>query len=256
MQDFSRFFTEQVSLIPNSGLLPSYKVLEMALRAGIEKGLWKTGDLLPPERKMASLCGFSVGTVKRAMLELVHQGVLYRRQGSGTFVAGASFSRQQRRYYTFLKDFNEEVADNEVEVLSVNRIAPREDVNAVLRLSPGEELFEVTRSIREEGQRRVLVRSYLSAVRFAGLDELSMNRLLHVPLYLLLEDDYGVVTVRSEELFGALPASRDEAALLGVSEQTPLLLIKTLGYTHGDQPFEYRISFCVTGERYIYRAME
>src|SRR5207302_3763123 len=50
-------------------------------------GRYTHGDTLPSESVIADTLGVSIGTLRRAVDELVHENVLVRRQGRGTFVA-------------------------------------------------------------------------------------------------------------------------------------------------------------------------
>src|ERR687884_1007121 len=45
------------------------------------------GDAIPPERKLATELGVSRPTLRAVIDELVREGMLLRRHGSGTFVA-------------------------------------------------------------------------------------------------------------------------------------------------------------------------
>ncbi len=53
----------------------------------IENGQLKPGEKLPSERDLSLQLGVSRMTVRRAINDLVTNGLVYRRQGSGTFVA-------------------------------------------------------------------------------------------------------------------------------------------------------------------------
>ncbi len=66
---------------------PLYLQLEGVLKREIERGRWKPGEALPPEREMASLLGVSRITLRRALDLLEQQHILVRRQGSGTFLS-------------------------------------------------------------------------------------------------------------------------------------------------------------------------
>ncbi len=68
---------------------PLYRQLAMGLRGLIADGGLRTGDRLPPERALADRLSVSRGTVVRAYDELALDGVVCRRQGSGTTVEGA-----------------------------------------------------------------------------------------------------------------------------------------------------------------------
>ena len=63
--------------------------LERALREAVQSGRLAPGTLLPPSRALASDLGIARNTVAEAYTQLVAEGWLTARQGSGTRVAGA-----------------------------------------------------------------------------------------------------------------------------------------------------------------------
>lgn len=67
--------------------LPLYQQLQRGLRRAIEMKLLAPEDALPPERDLAEEFSVSRITVRKALDGLVSEGLLTRRQGSGTFVA-------------------------------------------------------------------------------------------------------------------------------------------------------------------------
>jgi len=69
----------------SSGDGPLYRQLAAAIRAGLATGA--IGDHLPSERDLASELMVSRTTTVAAYDLLVEDGVLVRRQGSGTFIA-------------------------------------------------------------------------------------------------------------------------------------------------------------------------
>jgi GntR family transcriptional regulator len=76
--------------------LPLYQQLQRGLRRAIETKLLAAEDALPPERELAEEFSVSRITVRKALDGLVSEGLLTRRQGSGTFVASRvekSFSK-------------------------------------------------------------------------------------------------------------------------------------------------------------------
>jgi DNA-binding LacI/PurR family transcriptional regulator len=64
-----------------------YQQLRQDLLARIRRGEFSPGDLLPSEKQLCDRYGVSVTTARRALLELVKEGVVYRRAGIGTMVA-------------------------------------------------------------------------------------------------------------------------------------------------------------------------
>ncbi len=65
---------------------PKYKVLLDLLTRDLLPRHRKTGSRLPSEQGLAAQYGISVGTVRRAMAELVSRGLLVKKQGHGTFI--------------------------------------------------------------------------------------------------------------------------------------------------------------------------
>lgn len=69
-----------------TGALPVYlQISEMLIRE-IEAGHLLDGERLAPERKMAANMNISVGTLRKALLDLENKGLLERRQGSGNYI--------------------------------------------------------------------------------------------------------------------------------------------------------------------------
>jgi len=69
--------------------VPLYAQIRHEIRAGIASGALVTGDRIPSEPELARQFGTTRATVARAMQELVYDGAIVRRVGSGSFVASA-----------------------------------------------------------------------------------------------------------------------------------------------------------------------
>ena len=67
-----------------------YAKIRNDVRNKIISGKYKPGTLLPKESEMILKYNASKLTVKKAMDELVNEGLIIKRRGSGTFVKGLS----------------------------------------------------------------------------------------------------------------------------------------------------------------------
>ncbi len=78
---------------------PLYEQIVEGLKREISEGRLSPGAPLPSFRQLAAELMVSVITVKRAYEELEHEGIIYRKQGLGTFVThdGATRSREVKR---------------------------------------------------------------------------------------------------------------------------------------------------------------
>jgi DNA-binding transcriptional MocR family regulator len=71
------------------GSAPLFRQLARAIASGIERGILGRGTRLPAERTLAAAVVVSRGTAVAAYDVLVADGLIERRQGSGTYVLGA-----------------------------------------------------------------------------------------------------------------------------------------------------------------------
>ncbi|TRY18234.1 LacI family transcriptional regulator [Tessaracoccus rhinocerotis] len=74
----------QTTRLPGGQL--KFHALAEYLRRSIDAGTWVVGSKLPTERELAEATGYSINTVRRAVEELVAEGLLEVRQGAGMFV--------------------------------------------------------------------------------------------------------------------------------------------------------------------------
>ena len=117
---------------------PLYQQIIDGLKRDISEGRLPAGAPLPSFRQLAEELMVSLITVKRAYEELEREGIIYRRQGLGTFVAEAA------------RDRSREVKRQRAETLL--RDAIREATEAGLR---PEEILRLLKSlIRNEGATR------------------------------------------------------------------------------------------------------
>ncbi|HNT34121.1 MAG TPA: GntR family transcriptional regulator [bacterium] len=89
--------TKRILLHPITSAVakPLYQQVVDALKTEITEGRLKSGELLPSFRQLAEQLMVSLITVKRAYEELERQGIIYRRQGMGTFVSEDGQDRNQ-----------------------------------------------------------------------------------------------------------------------------------------------------------------
>lgn len=89
--------TKRLILPPLSPAAPGtlYQQIVDGLRREVSEGRLQPGDTLPSFRALAEDLLVSVITVKRAYEELEREGIIYRRQGLGTFVADHGLDRSR-----------------------------------------------------------------------------------------------------------------------------------------------------------------
>ncbi|MBU0477384.1 GntR family transcriptional regulator [bacterium] len=77
--------------------VPKYEQIKNIIRNEISKGKYAAGSRIPSENKLPKLFNVGKNTVLKAVGDLVNDGILYREQGRGTFVANLHSPRSDSR---------------------------------------------------------------------------------------------------------------------------------------------------------------
>ena len=122
---------------------PRYLQIKNDILHQIQTGDLQPEDRIPSEHQLCKQFHVSRLTVQRAIRELVSEGLLRRAQGSGTFVTNFT----HRFSLIEVRDVVEEIrrlgGKATTEVLLHRRVAPHEDVQKLLEIEPGAEVFHV-----------------------------------------------------------------------------------------------------------------
>ena len=87
-----------ISVDPSSDV-PIFRQIVQQIKTAVAMGRLQPEDPLPSVRQLAVELAVNPNTVARAYLDLEIEGVIYKRQGAGTFVAtqGVRVSKNERR---------------------------------------------------------------------------------------------------------------------------------------------------------------
>ncbi len=234
---------------------PVYFKLQMQLRKEIENGRWAPGQCIPPERILAESHKISIGTVKKAILNLVNEGYLYRIQGKGTFVAGNILDPESLRYYRFLESFADEEIELQIKLLNLIVTKSSEPISSWLRLKANQNLYKLRRAFFWGEKPIVYCISYLPQKMFPDLAKFPKQKFENIPLYIALEENYGLPTIFNRELIKTGRADKDTAEVLAIKKGSPVLFVEMLSFTYKQKPYEYRQSYCVTHTRSLFREL-
>lgn len=87
-----------------SAAQPLYKYIKEDIFRQIKDGVYKPDQCLPSERDFCLIYGTTRMTVRHALNDLVVEGVVYRLQGKGTFVAGTKLVQPLMQVTGFTED--------------------------------------------------------------------------------------------------------------------------------------------------------
>ena len=212
---------------------PRYQQLRRHIAAAIGAGELTPGEHLPPERDLAERAGVSRVTVRKAVAQLVAEGLVEQRQGAGSFVRAPAERLQQS--LSSLVSFTETMQARGI--VSTSRILdrgiftphPAEIVG--LGLSPQEKVARIER-LRSAGETPIaLERSSLPR------DILPRPEAVQQSLYEVLRRD-GTAPTRALQRVTAENLSAEDAALLRLPEGAAALRIVRTAYLASGRPVE------------------
>ncbi len=215
--------------------IPLYVQLGEILRRQIVSGLYAPGEQLPTEKEFCERYGVSTITVRQAVLNLVDEGLLYRRRGKGTFVAEPKLSRDISTIYSFSEDMKRLGLRPSSRVLDL-RLIEADEVKAQLSLpGEGEHVFLIVRLRLADGTPLLLETTYIPSRIAPGLmgKDLSGRS-----LYAILKEDYGVEVSSAVESFESVILDAEEAELLGCPAASAAFHIERTAYDPSGVPVE------------------
>ena len=230
-----------------------YRRVKSILISEIASGVLKPGIKFPNEKALALRFGVSVGTLRRAVEELVAENILVRQQGRGTFVRNLD---QERFLFQFFK-----LADRSgrfeyplVALVSFESAQATSEEAKALGLSGRARVFRIENVLSLKGLPTVHDRISIDAKRFNGLTEAQLTSRSGT-IYELYQRDFGVTVAGADERLRAEKADSRSAALLGLAAGDSVMRIERIAFTVENQPCEWRVSIVDTRQvEYVSRS--
>lgn len=230
---------------------PLYKQMKRRLTDALTRGEWKPGEAIPAERRLSERFRISVGTVRKAIDELVAENILIRQQGRGTFVASHNRDREVFYFFHVVPERGPKQYPD-VQLTAFLRARADREAAEALDIRPGDPVFRVRNLLRLDEAPVILDDITLPAVRFPGLTERRLRE-RRSTIYNLYQESFGISVVRTRERLRATRSDETIATMLDVRAGAPLLQIRRVALTYRDVPIEYRVSL-VNTERHEYWA--
>ncbi|TCK02623.1 GntR family transcriptional regulator [Marinobacterium mangrovicola] len=222
--------------------LPLYQRLRDEIAARIAAGDWLPGGVIPTEAELTKTYGIATGTVRKAVDELVNDGLLQRRQGRGTFVRRPNFDSSFMRFFRQETKNSEGVREvPEGRVLALRSEKPSGDVRDALSLAAGEKVIHMERQRLANG--RVLFHEdiWLPESRFSTLMTIELSAFDNL-LYPFYEEVCEQRIASAHEELVVDVADEKVAGQLCISAGQPIVVIERLASGYDKTPLEYRIS--------------
>lgn len=223
--------------------LPRYQEIRQELLAMLARQHWTVGQAIDAEPALAQRFEVAIGTLRRAVDDLVTEGLLVRRQGKGTFVN--RHSRDRLLFFFFhLAPIDAPKKHPDVRLLSFQRDRARADEAQRLAIVERSPVLRLRNALAVDGRVAAIDDITIAAGRFRGLTE-AIVRNRSSTVYDLYQE-YRQSVARASERLRATAASREIAGLLGIEPGTPVLTIRRLALGLHDDPIEWRVTHVQT----------
>lgn len=219
---------------------PLYKLVKSRIMKGLASGEWGSGEPIPSETKLAQRLEVSIGTVRKAIDELVAEKILVRHQGRGTFVAVHNEDRAMFYFFHIVRNEGTKKYPTS-ELLFFGKGKADLKSATALRIPRGAPVFRFRNLLRIEGQPLILDRITVPQALFPGFNDATLRQ-RESTIYSLYQSRYGINVIRASERVRARQCGKDTARSLNLAIGAPILEILRVAYSYNELPVEYRAS--------------
>lgn len=223
--------------------------LQSIIKDMIESGELKEGDVLLPEREICKEQEISRMTVNKAINALVSEGILYRKQGKGTFVA------QKKKKYQFnnVKGFTEVMKsrgiDIKTDIIKFEILNPEDIIMEKLGIiDKRENVYKIKRIRYVENEPFGYEIAYIPEKVCGGMTK---GMLDDNSLYKILENEYGYKVARVEQIIDPIQVDTKVSEKLQCEKGRLALSIQRTSYTEDEKIIEYTVTI-IRSDKYQY----
>ncbi len=237
--------TRPDSTPPNSSPLPrredtfapKYYWLKHILREKIAR--LTPGDAIPSESELCQAYEISRTTVRKAIGDLIQEGLVYTVQGKGAFVAPHKLtSGWVEKTGGLYADMTERGFKVTMQVLFCAVMPAEENILQELKLAAGEMILKLVRLRFVDDKPFDIVTNFVPVRLFPGIEKEDFE---HNSLYSVLRGRYGAQFERGLRLVEAGACPPDEARLLKIRPNSPILIMHSTMYSDKGSPVEHGV---------------
>lgn len=214
--------------LDRTGPVPIHAQIKLWMEDEIRTGVWPPRFKLRAEVDLAQDLHVSRGTVRKAIGDLIADGLLTQTHGRGTFVTPQVVDQPLAdRLVTFSEDLISKGIAYATQVFDQSLIAAKGRLAARLNAAAGERVFYLKRVRSVAGEPVIVMHNYVVYLRCPGIErfDFASKRLFQV-----LEEEYELRLMRGERTFQAQGASAEVAELLNLAAGKPVMHVEQLTY--------------------------
>jgi DNA-binding GntR family transcriptional regulator len=220
---------------------PQYALVAQRIIEDIASGRYAVGSLLPGEHDLCTQFGVSRHTIREAIRRLQERGLVTRHRGIGTTVRAAEPETRYVQSGTSIADLPRYVEDTRLVTTEASDVIAEGDLAEQLRCPEGQRWVRV-RGFRYAGKQKlpIALSDIYVAAPFGGIRNLIGT--MKVPVYALIEKQFGVTIARVTQEIGATIIGPAQAAPLKVKAGSAGLVVTRRYLDANDRPIEVAVN--------------
>ena len=227
--------------LERSNPLPLYYQLKEVLKQQIQAGHLAPHTAIPSEPELVAQYHVSRATVRQALTELVHEGLLYRQHGRGTFVCEPRVQQNLSELTSFSEELRRRGKRPGGLLLVSELVRGSAAVRTQLRLTDEEQVVRLERLRTADDTPVAYEIDYLPYPRATGVYQRA-REVAEGSLYSLMASE-GLHPYIVEQTLKVNVAAPREAELLRISPNEPGVRLSSTTFDETGAPIEYTEAF-------------
>ena len=228
----------------NKNNVPLYFQLEQIIKSKILMGEFVPGEQIPTEKDLCEAYQVSTITARQAILNLVNEGLIIRRQGKGSFVREGLKNIKNIKTLQLKGDINDIIPEGletlKVKVLDITRVISPKKVANLLNIEEGQEVIQVRRTRSDSGIPVSYIKNYLPLEIGRKIRK---EDLCIYPMMGILRNRLKIPLTGGMQYVEAIIADYDIASALSISISSPILYLETIIFARQKKPVEFVQTF-------------
>jgi GntR family transcriptional regulator len=219
------------------------------LKQQIEAEIWQPREAIPSERQLEVKYKVSRPTIRQAIDYLERSGLVYREHGRGTFVSPQKLQKGMQELTSFSEDLIRRGIKPGQIIRSISRVVPTENILRRLEMEPGTTVLQIERIRLGDNTPIGLQTSFVVLEEGQEITKEDLEK--SGSLYAILQEKFNIIPTEADETLEVTLATPEEAILLHIKTDAPLLLNERLTYNQNRKPVEF-VKILYRGDRYRY----
>lgn len=217
-----------------------YMMIYEEVKRDIESQKYPIGAQIPDEKTMCERFDCSRMTVKKAYDMLVIEGLIYRKQGQGSFVLAREIDRpevevQERELSGFTRATK---GLGRSKILRFQLIFATEKIAKALNIKVNDPVYDIKRVRLVRDMPYIIEQTYMSPTVIPGIT----REILSQSIYSYIEETLGLRIGAAQKITSADISNEVDHEELQLRDIEPVLVVEQIAYLDNGTPFEYSIS--------------